>query len=193
MEQLDYIINGGETKRFHTVPVLREQCVDAHSFHVAMLVSMIALDAPQEEQNGLTVPLLMAALTHDLAEHKFGDMPAPTKRAIGEEVGVPEFRKLYGEMELRSLNAVGLDWEHMLTPTQLRWLKLADAMQGALYCIRERLMGNRLIEICYHNFRSYLRDMCVFERMDFIAGDKKPNMEEQILFYIDDMWEQADV
>lgn len=185
MEQLDFIINGGETRRYHTWPVIRQQRVDEHSFHVAMLVSMIALDADGVDKSpkGLTVPLLMAALVHDLAEHKFGDMPAPTKRAIGEEIGVPDFRAQYGAMEERALQQQGLDWEHLLSPTQRRWLKLADAMQGALYCIRERQMGNRLIGPVFDNFRQYIRDV--------LNGNEPAPMEARIINYIDDMWEQA--
>lgn len=178
MEILDYIINGGETKRFHTWPMLREQRVDAHSFHVAMLCALIAQDADPAEGEGLTVPLLMAALVHDLPEHKTGDLPAPAKRN-------PDVvsRDAWNEMEEQSLRKVGLDWEHALGPKQRRWLKMADAMQGALHCIRERQMGNKLIATVFTNFRSYIRELD--------AGDSEEAMIIAIIQYIDDMWEQA--
>jgi 5'-deoxynucleotidase YfbR-like HD superfamily hydrolase len=182
MEQLDFIINGGETVRFHTWPVLRPQRVDSHSFHVAMLCALMAQDADIADGEGLSVPLLMAALTHDLAEWKFGDMPAPTKRELGAVF--PGFRAKYGEMETEMLEAYGIEWESMLTLQGTRWLKLADAMQGCLYCIREKMMGNRLIATPFQNFRQYIRDV--------LNGTDPAPMEAQIINYIDDMWEQAD-
>ena len=41
MEQLDFILNGGETIRYHTTPTLRNQRVDSHSFNVAMLQASV--------------------------------------------------------------------------------------------------------------------------------------------------------
>lgn len=180
MEQLDFIINGGETVRFHTWPVLRPQTVAEHSFHVAMLVSLMAgYDAP-----GLSVPVLMAALTHDLAEHKTGDLPAPVKRAVGEALGIPGFRAAWNAHEESLLREVELDWEDKLSPMESHWLKLADAMQGALYCIRERMMGNKLIATPFTNFRSYIRNL----ETDLMPEQPKVT---DIINYIDDMWEQA--
>jgi 5'-deoxynucleotidase YfbR-like HD superfamily hydrolase len=181
MEQLDFIINGGETVRFHTWPVLRPQRVDSHSYHVAMLCALMAQDEPVERGHGLTVPLLMAALTHDLAEWKVGDMPSPSKRAM-PDYGDITFREVWSGMEQDLLAGVGLDWEALLTPKDLRWLKLADNMQGALYCIRERAMGNQLIAEPYSNFRKYIAELMQ------VNGEN--NMEQNIVQYIDDMWEQ---
>lgn len=181
MEQLDFIINGGETRRYHTQPVLREDRVDSHSFRVAMLYSMMALDG-NESTGGLTTPGLMAALVHDLAEHKTGDLPAPVKRAMPPGADGVSFRDTWGVMENKLLALAGLEWEPMLTPPQARWLKLADAMDGALFCIRERMMGNRLIGAVYNNFWNYVRE---------VAGPLRGDVEQQIINYIDDMWEQA--
>lgn len=190
MDTLEFILNGGETNRFHTIPTLFNQRVDSHSFNVAMLVALMAQDADPKEGEGLSVPLLMAALTHDLSEHKVGDLPAPTKRAMPqvhveeeEETKLYSFREYWGMMENNHLRAVGLDWEHLLAPKQQRWLKLADAMEGALFCIRERMMGNRLIVTVFGNFRSYI------EKLRQI--NEEP-MVQAIITYIDDMWEQAD-
>lgn len=184
MEHLDFIINGAETKRYHTWPTLREQTVGAHSFSVAMLCALMAQEADPEQGEGLTVPLLMAALTHDLPEHKLGDLPAPAKRSMPPLADGRSFREHWGEMEDALLQEVGLDWEHLLGPKQRRWLKLADAMDGALYCIRERAMGNSLIGTVFNNFRSYVQQLL-----------HEPEAEEQmvndIVQYIDDMWEQA--
>jgi 5'-deoxynucleotidase YfbR-like HD superfamily hydrolase len=178
MQRLDFIRNGGETRRYHTWPVLRQQTVAEHSFHVAMLYSMLSMDADPANGVGCTTRGLMAALTHDLAEHKFGDMPAPAKRELGAIF--PDFRAVYGAMEGGELARAGLEWESMLLPTELRWLKLADAMEGCLYCIRERAMGNKLIVTVFGNFRSYV---------SLLLTDAE--IEQNITTYIDDQWETA--
>lgn len=183
---IDFIFNGGATKRYHTWPVLHNQRVDSHSFGVAMLVAHMALSANPEDGQGLTVPLLMAALTHDLAEHVVGDLPAPAKRNMSEmlDMEYSDFRAKWGEMEEKLLEDNGLNWDYALTDTQRRWLKLADAMEGAIFCIRERSMGNSTIAVVFANFRSYIREL--------LLANEEPAVLE-IVNYIDDMWEQVNV
>jgi 5'-deoxynucleotidase YfbR-like HD superfamily hydrolase len=175
MQTLDFIIFGAETKRFHTWPVLREQRVDSHSFGVAMLCTLMADGKPSAN-------LLLAALTHDLAEHRMGDLPAPAKRLMPANAdGVP-FRKTWAMLENKILHEEGLGWENYLTPYERRWLALADAMEGCLYCIRERMMGNKYIDVPYTNFRSYIQEQLVLADEDIVT---------EIVGYITDMWEQA--
>jgi 5'-deoxynucleotidase YfbR-like HD superfamily hydrolase len=184
METLDYIRNGGETRRYHTWPVLRTQTVAEHSFHVAMLYSLMAgaHEPTPDEPVSLGAAGLMAALTHDLAEWEMGDLPAPIKRQLPDYNG-RTFREIWGGMEEDRLQAKGLDWAHALHPLELRWLKLADAMDGCLYCVRERAMGNKLITTPFINFRRYVREL---------FGDEEPSsVETEIVNYIDDMWEQV--
>lgn len=185
METLDFILNGAETKRYHTWPTLREQTVGAHSFSVAMLVALIAQGADPHGGEGLTLPLIMAALTHDLAEHKLGDLPAPAKRSLPALANGMSFRAHWGVMEVELLKGVNLDWEGMLGPQQLRWLKLADSMDGALWCLRERAMGNTLIRTVFSNFRSYIEELSPH------SCEETSSVVKDIIAYIDDMWEQA--
>jgi 5'-deoxynucleotidase YfbR-like HD superfamily hydrolase len=184
METLEFIIFGGESKRFHTWPVLKEQRIDSHSFHVAMLCALMARGNDPRKGPSLTVPLLMAALTHDLAEHRMADLPAPVKRALPD---YPEgsFRKVWGGMENALLAEHDMNWEPQLSTRELRWLKLADAMEGALYCIRERMMGNRYIDVPFHNFRSYIAEI----QLQRLNGEEPTVLA--IISYIDDMWEHA--
>lgn len=185
MRILEYIRNGGETRRYHTWPVLRSQTVAEHSFHVAMLYSLMASahEPTAEEPISLGVIGLMSALTHDLAEWEMGDLPAPVKRALPDDADGRSFRETWGVMEQDRLADVGLDWEQHQQPLERRWLKLADSMEGCLYCIRERAMGNKLINTPFMNFRSYVREL---------FGDEEPSaVELEIINYIDDAWEQA--
>lgn len=189
MEVLDFILSGAETKRYHTQPTVREDKVGAHSFRVAMLYSLMAGDhTPTEaEPVSLGVPGLMACLTHDLPEHKIGDLPSPAKRAMPSYFPdganpARTFREVWGEMEEKLLDDQGLRWDNLLTSIEKRWVALADNMDGALFCIRERMLGNRLMNAVFHNYRRYIGEV--------MGGEPQP-MEAQIIDYIDDMWEQA--
>ncbi|TXH54316.1 MAG: HD domain-containing protein [Desulfurellales bacterium] len=181
---IDFIFNGGATKRYHTWPVLHNQRIDSHSFGVAMLVARMALSANLEDGEGLSVPLLMAALTHDLAEQIVGDMPAPAKRNMSAllDMEYSDFRAKWGEMETQILEQNAQDWDHLISEKQRRWLKLADAMEGAIFCARERAMGNGMMAPVFANFRSYIREL-------LLANEEPAVME--IVNYIDDMWEQV--
>lgn len=150
MEQLEFIRNAGETRRFHGWPVLRPQTVAEHSFHVAMIVWVLA----GQEEPGIRLPLIMAALTDDLAEWITGDPPSPFSRAM--EKRMPGFRDTRKEVENEVLASVQLDWGKFLTDEEQRILKLADYIDGAMYCIRERAMGNQLISPAMGTFMSYL-------------------------------------
>ncbi len=190
MEQLDFIRNAGETRRFHTWPVLREQRVDAHSWNVAMLLyAMYGQIEP-----GITIPLLMAGLTHDMAEHIVGDLPAPAKRNMDQRLelkGAQTFRSAWNEMEQDILKTVALDFEDQLTIDEMRMLKLADAMEGALYCVRERAMGNALIAPCYLNFMSYINGEMQHEGDEVPYEDEpktRADMEWDVRSYIKTQW-----
>lgn len=140
IKQLRYIIAGGEVRRWHTVPVLRDQRVDSHSFNVAWLCFIL--------QGGNVRPhLLLAALAHDLPEHRFGDMPAPTKRGLSVKLGIPHFRAQYDAMEAEDAETVGLNFEQHLTDAEKRVLKLADSFEYMLYAIRERQLGNQMFGV----------------------------------------------
>ncbi len=157
-EHLDFLRMGGETKRYHAWPVIHEQNVAEHSCHVAMLCSWLA----NMDKVRLRAALLMGALTHDWAEQKLGDLPAPSKRSLPPyEVNgtVVPFRQVWDDLEAKELGAYGMNWEAVLTKEEEQILKVADAADGCLYCIRERALGNKLISEVYYRFRQYLMDI----------------------------------
>lgn len=185
MEQLDFLRNAGETRRFHTMPVLRHQNIAEHSWHVTMLIYLMY----GQNDPGITFELLMAGLTHDMAEHKVGDLPAPAKREMDERLeikGSGTFKQAWNDMEQEILKEQGFDWESQLSVDELQKLKIADAMDGALYCVRERMMGNQLITIAFVNFLKYIREE-LGERDD--VGDHKIAWE--VLDYVNTQWEIA--
>lgn len=126
--RLDHIDAGGEVKRMHTVPTLREQTVAAHSFGVAWWCWMLS-PAQRPSAN-----LLMAALAHDVPEHAVGDIPAPTKRLLG--------RDQLDAMEAEADLAGGLP-VFELTEAEARILKMADCFDLLMTCVKEAEMGNR--------------------------------------------------
>lgn len=187
MEQLDFIRHAGETRRFHTWPVLRQQNVAEHSWHVAQLLFLMY----GGQEPGITIALLMAGLTHDMAECQVGDIPSPAKRAMSSTF--PNFREKWGEMEQRILHGYEMDWEGALSNEEKRRLKLADVMEGALYCVRERAMGNTLIDVCYRNFANYIGELMTAgkEEVPFEKLDSVTLRELDVWNYIHNGWEQA--
>lgn len=122
----------GQTLRYHTEIVLRTQDVAQHSFNVAWLCWLICDRAPSGA-------LIMAALAHDGGERGTGDIPAPTKRSV------PGMGAALDTMEaVHMLNRVGYS-PAKLNEMEQAVLKMADALDGFLYCLRERLLGNRLV------------------------------------------------
>lgn len=206
--KLEFIQNGRETRRFHGLPMLDYQRIDAHQYGVAMLVSLLVGEAAPAARQ---LTLLHAALTHDLAEWVTGDMPAPTKRrlpdyvtsdpiSINDSIGSypggkrESFREVYGRMEDEIMTEAGFPLVE-LDARDKRVLKLADAAEGCLHVIRERQMGNahpRLI-YCFHEFWKY----CVEEQgLDSAVWRTDNEMPEEpgeagLRLYIRSAWTKA--
>lgn len=198
MEQLDFLRDAGETRRFHTWPVLRQQNVAEHSWHVAMLAHVLY----GQEEPGITPAFLMACLTHDMAECKVGDIPSPAKRGMDAMFRVQDakepvpdetttFREAWGIMEQGILANYSMDWEKFLTPEEQRRLKFVDVLDGMFYCIRERAMGNKLIESCYRNFASYAKELLPDAAViPFDAAPHPSDPEWDAYLHAKDLWEQ---
>lgn len=128
-EQLLKLLTAGQVKRYHAQLTLKEQTVAEHSHSVAMLCWAIT-------GGSASAALLMAALTHDLGERWTGDMPAPVKN------GSPFVHDYMKDMERRALRLVGYV-DQPLSDQESRVLKLADALDGLLFCWREWQYGNQ--------------------------------------------------
>lgn len=141
--QLRYIMGGGEVERFHSCRTLQRETVAEHQYGVAMLCWLLRDGVPPRD-------LLMAALTHDLAEQDVGDVPAPTKRRLGVDNAL-------SKMEDDFLEAYGLSIP--LLPENARTLKIADIFDGMLFCVRERQLGNTLVTPIFQRYNSYLEQL----------------------------------
>lgn len=143
--RLDLVIGGGGVTRFHAMRTIQKENVAEHSYLVAWICSMFY-------HNGCVPPiLLMAALQHDIAEYVVGDIPAPVKRHT------PAIKVACDTIERDTLRTYGhKDYCDCLNEPQHVILKFADNAAGALYCVTEMRMGNKLIRPVYHNYLSYL-------------------------------------
>ena len=126
-ERIEFSFYGGLVVRFHQHTGHNLNTDAQHSHGVAMLCFFLTDGAPGET-------LLMAALTHDLAEQVVGDIPYTAKRNI------PGLKAQCDAMEAAVLTAHDLCFT--LDPAEQRTLKIADALDGMLYCCHEAALGN---------------------------------------------------
>jgi 5'-deoxynucleotidase YfbR-like HD superfamily hydrolase len=177
MDDLNFMWRGGYTERYHTWPTLLKDTVGHHSYNVACIIMHLRPDC--------SVALLKAALLHDVAEHRTGDMPAPIKRALPDYielekqhdlvagaraviVGSMSFRQVYGDYEILVAAASGVSIDQSLSPEETWVLKLADSMDGMRFCIQERRMGNQGIAEVFENFRGYVGELMYGEDISLI-------------------------
>lgn len=149
-EFLKFIRRGGSVRRFHTVPTLHENSVAEHSFGVAWLLYLLTGGSPSAE-------LLLAGLSHDLAEQVTGDIPGPAKRLFG-------LRGTFSDIEKNILDGQDL-WTNAagLSEADSRILKMADCMDGMLYCWEERRYGNKNVDEAFHNYSAYVSDLAPYD------------------------------
>lgn len=166
VDRLRFIRQGAETRRFHTVRTVHDETVAHHSHGVAMMCYLLTENRP-------SAALLMAALTHDLPEHVTGDIPSPTKRLLA----LQEFR----DLEHRLTLSHGL--ESHLTPAEEVILSLADALDGAVTCCRERALGNTLVVVIFERYREYVDKL-------LLNSATSPVMLE-VLDAVDQLWKEV--
>lgn len=143
-KQLEFLRAGGDVNRYHSTRTIVAETVAHHSFGVAWLCWLLSEEAPRAE-------LLVAAMAHDIAEHVVGDIPAPTKRALSIGAAIAAMEDI--EVERAGIVVPSI------TEEEKRVLKMADVMDGMLFCIRERGLGNSYIRIIFERYRAYLRGL----------------------------------
>ena len=160
---------------------LSRQRVDSHLYGVAVLTQILVPPTGGEEGVLRAAKLMAAALVDgDIAEWISGDVPAPSKRHMGLR---ERFREYEDELLAKAY----------IVPPELdardrRVLKLADAAEGGLDCIAERMLGNQNIgERAFYAVWSYLHDeQQICEHPEWQEVGEVP-LER----YIRDKWQQA--
>lgn len=164
MRALQFMWDGGETRRYHGFRMLMEDTVGHHSYNVACTIMFVRPNA--------SAKLLRAALKHDMAEHRVGDMPAPTKRAMPDYHERRSFREEYAHYEEVMARSYDVDLEQDLSPEEAWVLKFADSLDGMRFCANERQLGNKTARLteCYEAFDSYVSKL--------LFGDDNFNFED---------------
>lgn len=137
----------GLVKRYHTWPVLREQTVADHTWHVLRIYDKLF---------GLSsVDLVRAALYHDIGEVRTGDAPFPVKRDN------PDLKAAYNRVERE--HRVGLltyDPEQLVSDDEIRKLKICDLVEMWEFGMEETLMGNNLAVPIVDRTKRIALEMC---------------------------------
>lgn len=140
VEWLHFLMEGSMVVRFHARPTLVPITDGQHSHGVAMLCWYLTDGKP-------SVNLLMAALTHDLAEQAASDVSAPAKRALGLRDKLEEYERSF-------LQHYGM---HVtLTKEEILTLYLADQFEGMLSLVRERGYGNLFSAVPFYKWVGWL-------------------------------------
>jgi len=128
LERLFVLREAGDITRCHTMPTIKDQTVGHHTFNVVLIL----MDAVPEL---CTARLMKAAICHDLAEIRTGDIPAPVKWSH------PELEDTLKQIEEEFYQ----DWDICVQLPKLEkvLLKCADGLELFLYCLDEVRMGNR--------------------------------------------------
>lgn len=168
--RLELIERGGQVRRYHTVSTLSTETVASHSYLVAWCVALITGGKPSAE-------LLMAALQHDIAESVTGDLPAPSKREL--RIGV-QFEE-YEDQVLKDNSHI--NYACLISEEEKKHLKMADICAGMLFCIQERMMGNKLVVIPFNNYWKYSEELW--------KSQLSHGASESLLTTIAEKWEKA--
>jgi hypothetical protein len=136
---------GGAVERCHGIKHHGSYSNAAHQWGVAMLLHYLY---PQHWQR-----VVLHALTHDVPEFIWGDVPAPTMRYVpGVATGLKE-------LEQRFANSIGLPGEaEGLSKDEYRALKSCDRLELYLWCMEQRAMGNHYAKECAAELHRYFTE-----------------------------------
>ena len=129
--------NLNELKRFNIRVTLHPQNVSSHSLSTAILARTIAMEL--NERLGMEIDpekVLLGALVHDFEECELGDVLIPSKSKISVE-----YEKLEADIKQRLF----ADFEiyQTLSLLEVQLIRLCDKLEGYVYCLEERDLGNR--------------------------------------------------
>lgn len=150
-QKLQFISEGGRVVRYHSRPGIKPDTDAHHSHGVAMMCAILAGEGPTGH-TAASSTLLMAALSHDLAEQTASDVSAPTKKLL-------DIRDQLHELESGVLRSYDLDYERWLTAEEEVILKLADTFDGALYSLSEIALGNRNMLLVWRRWCTYIENI----------------------------------
>ena len=159
------ILNSGDVVRFHNHTGIDKQRNSEHQWGVALILQHIYPKCSKE--------LLLAALTHDAHEYYVGDIPANVKWNNAELKRILEDIEYNWEVE----NDVYFD----LHSEEEYYLKIADSLEGMVYCIKQVRLGNINAKRPYRKWREFLNKFLSNEKYDTIkAREYLSNIEREM-------------
>lgn len=133
----------GAVERFHTQPLLMRENVATHTFNLINLLLIMNPDMPCR--------IIRAALVHDMGEYAVGDIPAPVKKLMPEDV----ITKIQ-EMEDKAVENIHPRLSYLLDKDDVLVLKIADRADGLLKCCEELSLGNKNVIPIGNRYVGYL-------------------------------------
>ncbi len=151
---LQNLIHACSTHRWHQHQQLggTHETVAHHSAMVAMIAHYLMHNHCSEISR---YAVLFACLTHDLGEYWVGDVPSPTKHALGEEF----FAKLDAAEARARIDRLQLITPP-LTKTEQSVVHLADCLAGSLHCVNQAQLGNCYAVRPLREYRGYIERYC---------------------------------
>lgn len=120
-------LEAGRVVRYHAVPTVGTQTVGLHSWGVAIILLYLT-------EGNVRAELLQAAILHDAPEIHTGDIPFTVKRDSAT------IKKALQELEDEAHRNVVLPFPQ-LQPSEEALLKVADTLEGLLWCRKTEFTG----------------------------------------------------
>ncbi len=136
------VLHSGDVVRFHSHVGIDKQKNSEHQWGCALIVQHINPKCSKE--------LLLAALTHDAAEYKTGDVPFPAKKEFPELGHM--LRAIEEEWEVE--NGVRFD----LGSEEKIQLKIADTLEGMWFCIHQVRLGHINAKRPFRKWRKFFHN-----------------------------------
>lgn len=167
-ERIWFLRKGLGVNRYHQRYTSVKDTVGKHSAGVAGFLILMQLPGqlPSAE-------LMAAAICHDLPECVTGDIPSPAKRAMGRDA-----KEALDQQEQSLLERYG--FAHNLTSWEQRQLKLADCLDGLMFCTEERYRGNKEVEQVGDVYKGYIKELQGLSTKERVLGS-----------IVIDLWEEA--
>jgi 5'-deoxynucleotidase YfbR-like HD superfamily hydrolase len=144
LTDIDFLVCGAHTKRFHTIPTIHNETVGHHTTLVCGLLYLLYPDCRRE--------VLINAIFHDMAECVTGDIPSPSKRA-----GYVD-RAALSKSEDQIIQNHGI-FQPEITAEEGHMIKVCDILAGMEACSHEIRMGNKIMTQAFKNFSSYFQEL----------------------------------
>lgn len=143
----DHVIimrEAGAVTRWHTIPHIGVDTVASHSWNATTLLLELNPTASRA--------LIVYMLNHDVTERWIGDIPASAKGMFHKiSQGVKEAESfLEGEFDL--------PWTGGLDQNEQQWARAIDALEAALWCHEQLMMGNRMVENALKSLDDWIFD-----------------------------------